>query len=120
MPKTMLTTMKHVESHSEQAGQEYTVFTNYQQLFKIATQITWYKPGEWKIFFPILGRMHTLMSFIGCIRTLMANTGLSDLLKSAGGGCCKNTFRQKCSIEYKRTMRMCRRNTMVDTAGGIF
>ena len=45
MPNTMLTTMKHVKSHSEQAGQEYTMFTN-DQLFKIATQITWYKPGE--------------------------------------------------------------------------
>ena len=30
--------------------------------------------------------MHTLMSFVGCIGTFMANTGLSDLLKSAFGG----------------------------------
>ena len=36
-PDTMHTTMKFVKSQSEQAGQEYTVFTNDQQLFKIAT-----------------------------------------------------------------------------------
>ena len=69
MPNTMLTTMKHVKSYSEQAGQEYKVFTNDQQLFKIATQITWYKPDERKIFFLILGGMHTLMSLVGCMGT---------------------------------------------------
>ena len=45
-PDTMLTTLKLVKSQSEQVGQEYTMFTNDQQLFKIVTQITWYKPGE--------------------------------------------------------------------------
>ena len=39
-----------------------------------------------KDFFPVLGGMHTLMSFVACIRTLMANIGLSALLKSAFGG----------------------------------
>lgn len=37
-PGTMITTMKLVKSQSEQAGQGYTMFTNDQQLFKIATQ----------------------------------------------------------------------------------
>ena len=35
-----------------------------QQVFKIATQITWYSPLEWESFFPVLGGMHTLMSFV--------------------------------------------------------
>ena len=30
--------------------------------------------------------MHTLMSFVGCIGTLMTNTNLSDLLKAVFGG----------------------------------
>ena len=64
---TMFATMKLVKSQSEQAGQEYTVLTNDQQLFKIATQITWCKPDEWKNVFPVLGGMHTLMSFVACI-----------------------------------------------------
>ena len=73
-------------SETEKAGQEYNLFTNDQQLFKIATQVTWWKPEERRMFFPILGGMHTLRSFIGCIGTLMANPGLSDILKSSLGG----------------------------------
>ena len=57
------------------------MFTNDQQLFKVATQITWYKQGKWKYFFPIFGGVHTLMCFVGYIESLMANSGLSDLLK---------------------------------------
>ena len=34
---TMLTTMKLVKLHSDQAGQEYTVFAKDRELFKIAT-----------------------------------------------------------------------------------
>lgn len=57
----MLITMKLVTSQSEQTGHECTVFTNDQQLFKRATQITLrIKPEEWEDFFPILGGMHTL------------------------------------------------------------
>ena len=85
-PDAMVTTIKLVKSQSKQAGQEYTVFTNDQQLFKIATQVTWYKSYNWKGFFAILGGIHTLMTFVGCIGTLIANTGPSDLLKSSFGG----------------------------------
>ena len=85
-PDTVLTTMHLVKSETEKAGQEYTVFTNDQQLFKIATQVTWWSPDEWKVFFPLLGGIRTLMSFVGCIETLMTNTDLSDLLKAAFGG----------------------------------
>ena len=49
----MLTTMKLVKSQSEQAGQENIVFTNDQKLFKIATQITWYKPEEQDAYFDV-------------------------------------------------------------------
>ena len=85
-PETMITTIKLVKSLSEQAGQEYAVFTNDQQLFKIAARVAWYKPDEGKDFFQIRGGMHTLMSFVGCIGILMANTGLSHMIKSAFGG----------------------------------
>ena len=78
--------MHLVKSASESAGQGYTVFTNDQQVFKITTQMTWSEPDIWENFYPILGGMHMLMSFVGCIGTLMANTGLSEMLKSAFGG----------------------------------
>jgi hypothetical protein len=80
-PDTVLTTMHIVKDETETS-----VFTNDQQLYKIATHLTWCSPDEWKKFFPILGGMHTLMSFVGSIGTLMANTGLEQVLKSAFGG----------------------------------
>ena len=40
-PNTALTTMHLVKSETEKTWQEYTVFTNDQQLFKITMQITW-------------------------------------------------------------------------------
>ena len=85
-PDTILTTMHLVKSASESAGQNYRVFTNDQQLFQITTQMTWWPPDIWENFYPILGGMHMLMSFVGCIETLMANIGLSEMLKSAFGG----------------------------------
>ena len=45
-PDTMLTRMKLLKPQSNQAGQVYKVLTNYQQLFKGATQITWYRPDK--------------------------------------------------------------------------
>ena len=85
-PDTVLTTMHVVKSATERAGQEYTVFTNDQQLFKVTTQMTWWQTDVWKDLYPILGGMHMLMSFIGCIGNVMANTGLVEVLKSAFGG----------------------------------
>ena len=38
------------------------------------------------MFFPVLDGTHILMSFVGCIGTLMTNTNLSDLLKAVFGG----------------------------------
>ena len=35
------------------------------------------------MFFPVLGRIHFLIFSVGCIGTLMANTGLSDMFKAA-------------------------------------
>ena len=101
-PDTVISTMHLVKSVTEKAGQEYTVFTNDQQLFKIAIQITWWQPDFWKDFYPILGGMHMLMSFIGC--TLMANTGL--VLKSSFGGVDKMLLGKNYPNNL-RALRMC-------------
>ena len=42
-------------------------------------------PEKLENLIPRLGRMHLLMSFVGCFGTLMTNSGLSDLLRSAFG-----------------------------------
>ena len=45
-PDTILTSMYKVRQLTEEAGQKYTLFTNDQQLYRIAQQITWWKPEE--------------------------------------------------------------------------
>ncbi|MES9884040.1 MAG: hypothetical protein ABW185_24600 [Sedimenticola sp.] len=82
-PDTMLTSMFEVKRITEEAGQKYTIFTNDQQLYKIAVEMTWYNPDEFQNFIPRLGGMHYLMSFIGCVGTLMAESGLSEILQAA-------------------------------------
>ena len=53
-----------VKYATEKAGRHHTVITNDKQLFKIATQITWWQPEVSKKIHPVLGGMHMLMSFI--------------------------------------------------------
>ena len=48
--------------------------------------MTWWNPNVWENFYPVLGRMHLLIPFVSCIRNLMENTGLSNILKAAFGG----------------------------------
>ena len=56
------------------------------------------------MFFPVVGGMHTLMSFVRCIGTLMTNTGLSDLLKAALEEwikCSRERTSHKIPVHYK-------------------
>ena len=48
------------------AGQEYTVYTADQQLYKVALHIKWDTPEQFSEFIPRLGGMHFLtnVSFI--------------------------------------------------------
>ena len=78
--------MHMVKTATGNSSQTYTVFTNGQQLFKITTQMTWWQPGVWENFYPVLGGMHLLMSFVGCTGSLLENTGLSNILKASLGG----------------------------------
>ena len=76
-----------------------------------------YKPDERKNFFQILGGMHTLMSLVGCIRTLVANTGLSDLLKSAFRSVEKMLSGNKLQKNIRALSIMFKKNTTVSPAG---
>ena len=48
--------------------------------------VTWVYPELFLSFIPRLGGMHMLMSFVSCVGTFMANSGLEDVLESAFGG----------------------------------
>ena len=88
-PTTMLTAMVEAQKLTNSTGQVYTIFTNDQQLYRIVVNITWVYGEMFLNFIPRLGGMHTLMSFVGAIGTLMAETGLEPIMNAAFGGVSK-------------------------------
>ena len=85
-PSTMLTAMVEAQRLTNSTGQVYTIFTNDQQLYRVVVHITWVYSERFLNFIPRLGGMHTLMSFVGSIGTLMADTGLEEIMDVAFGG----------------------------------
>ena len=88
-PTTMLTAMMEAQKLTNATGQVYTIFTNDQQLYRVAVNITWVYNDLFLNFIPRLGGMHTLMSFVGAVGTLMADTGLEPIMDVAFGGVAK-------------------------------
>ena len=85
-PDTMLTSMCDAMSISEQSGQDTTIFTCDQQLYKIAVQVQWNEPERFSKMVVRLGGMHMLMSFLGSIGSLMKGTGLEEIMAKVFGG----------------------------------
>ena len=85
-PSTILTAMIDVEAVTTSAGQEVSVFTCDQKLYRVTLEIIWEDPQRWKNFYPRLGGMHWVMSFSGCIGKLMANSGLENIMSYAFAG----------------------------------
>ena len=85
-PDTMMSAMIEAQRLTNECGQEITVFTNDQQLYRVAVNITWVYPELFINFKPRLGGMHTLMGFIASVGTLMDNTGLTEIMQTAFGG----------------------------------
>jgi len=85
-PDTVLTAMLEAEQLLQTTGQDICVLTCDQQLYKVAVDITWVYPELFNKFFIRLGGMHFIMNFIGCVGSLMAETGLSDIMECAFGG----------------------------------
>ena len=48
--------------------------------------IIWNNPSRWTYFYPRIGGMHWLMSFVGSVGKLMKNSGLDMLMKTAFAG----------------------------------
>ena len=70
-PSTILTAMCNVEDFTEKSGQKETVFTCDQQLYRVTMDIIWNNPQRWVNFYPRLGGMHWIMSFVGSVGKLM-------------------------------------------------
>ncbi len=83
-PDTVLTTLMFVDKAV--GGNRDLHLSADMQLYKIILQIKWSNPIHWRHLTVRPGGMHTLMSFIGCIGTLMDATGLENVLGAAFKG----------------------------------
>ena len=75
--------MKEAQHRTSMSGQSFTIFTLDQQLYRVCVNILWAYPDEFIDFFPRLGGMHQLMSFVGSCGKLMNNSGLEVVMASA-------------------------------------
>ena len=82
-PSTVYTSMIKARTITAAAGQEYTLFTADQQLYKIALHIKWENPQFFSDLIPRLGGMHFLTNVIGCIGGLAADSGCAEVLGAA-------------------------------------
>ena len=77
------------------------MFTANLQLYRVALNIIWANPEEHKNVVLRLGGMHTLMSFVGSIGSLVEGSGLTEILESTwGGGGNENAFGKEISAKY--------------------
>ena len=106
-PSTMLTAMTDVEKKTKEAGQQQTVFTADQQLYRVALDIIWSNPERWKNFIPRLGGMHWLMSFVGSVGKLMEGSGLDKLMGAAFAGVIKMLVGKKFPMNVRALRLVC-------------
>ena len=79
-PSTVFTAMIEAEKITSQAGQNITIFTTDQQLYRVTLEVMWMEPIAFKI------SMHWIMSFVESIGVLMKNSGLLPLPKTCFEG----------------------------------
>ena len=88
-PDTIMTSMVEAQKITHNADQKYVLLTCDLQLYKVALNVKWAYPERFSDVIPRLGGMHFLMSFIGCIGTLMENSGVEEVLSEVFGGVSK-------------------------------
>ena len=85
-PDTVLTTLIYLEKAMRSFGMQYTHLTVDLQLYQTACLIQWNDPHRWSTLVLHSGMMHTLMSFLGCIGTLMKGSSVDIFISAAFGG----------------------------------
>ena len=84
-PDTVLTTLVHLEKCLTTFGMQYIHVTVDLQLYQSMCLVQWSDPEQWSNLILHSGMMHTLMSFLGCIGSLMKASGLEFLISAAFG-----------------------------------
>ena len=85
-PSTVTTVLVKAKQITEAAGQGFTIITLDQQLYRVAVHVMWDNKASFENKHLRLGGMHLLMSYCGCIGTLMADTGIEEILSASFGG----------------------------------
>ena len=88
-PATIMSAMLKARAVTETTGQEYVVFTADQQLYRVSVHVMWENQVIFGNIYLRLGGMHLLMSYVGCIGSLMAGSGIVEVLSEAFGGVLK-------------------------------
>ena len=81
-----MTTLVYLENTSKTFGMQYAHISVDLQLYQISCLVQWSDPYRWKSLVLHPGMMHTLMSFLGYIGTLVKASGVDVLLTAAFGG----------------------------------
>ena len=84
-PNTMLTSITRVFEVTRDSNQGILVLTCDQQIYKIVVDITFHQPELLTGIVVIIGGMHFLVDFVGCVGTLMADSGLKDIMSTTFG-----------------------------------
>ena len=86
---TMMTVLIEANRLTSEAGQEFTIFTCDQQLYRVSLQVIWAYPEQFSHVVLRLGGMHMLMSFIGAVGSLMEESGLVEVMNTGFSGVAK-------------------------------
>ena len=84
-PNTVLTSITRGFEVTRDSNQDILVLTCDQQIYKIVVDITFHQPELLTGIVVILGGMHVLMDFVGCVGTLMADSGLKEIMSTTFG-----------------------------------
>ena len=85
-PDTVLTSLLYMKTSLGELGMTCANLSIDMQLYMVGQQVKWWEPDRFKDVILRPGAMHIMMSFLGCIGTLMKGSGLDALVGSAFGG----------------------------------
>ena len=85
-PGIVLTSLIYMETSLDELGMTCANLSIDMQLYMVGQQVKWWEPNRFKDVILRPGAMNIIMSFLGCIGTLMKGSGLDTLVGSAFGG----------------------------------
>ena len=104
-PHTVLTSMTIVENYLKHRNVKYIYLSLDLVLYRLALYIKWSNMLRWQKFILRPGGMHTLMSFVGSIGSLMKGSGLEEIISVSFAGV-RNIINGKAWPKALRSFRM--------------